>query len=100
MVGFDILICLNLSKEFRFLYRFGTVFHIILPLKHSAFVPYREVLQNSQENTCASLQLYKKEALAQVFSCASVRTTLNDCFWFYGCTEVATSGMKWVNYRR
>ena len=43
MVGFDILICLNLSKEFRFLYRFGTVFHIVLPLKHSASVPYREV---------------------------------------------------------
>ena len=29
-----------------------------------------EILQNSQENTCASgLQLYLKEALAQVFSC-------------------------------
>ena len=44
VVGFHILICcLNLSKEFRFLYRFGTVFHIILPLKHSASVPYCEV---------------------------------------------------------
>ena len=35
--------CLNLSKEFRFLYQFGTVFHITLTLKHSASVSYREV---------------------------------------------------------
>ena len=41
VVSFHILICcLNLSKEFRFSYRFGTMFHIILPLKHSACVPY------------------------------------------------------------
>ena len=44
VVGFHILICcLNLSKKFRFLHRFGTVFHIILPLKHSAPVACRKV---------------------------------------------------------
>ena len=44
IVGFHILIlCLSLYKEFRFLYRFGIVLHIILPLKHSASLPYHEV---------------------------------------------------------
>ena len=39
VVGFHILIWfLNSSKEFRFLYRFGTVLHVILPLKHIACV--------------------------------------------------------------
>ena len=44
VAGFHILIsCLNLSKDFRFSYRFGTGFHIAIPLKHSASVPYRGV---------------------------------------------------------
>ena len=38
-----LICCLNLSKEFRFLYRFGAVFHIILSLKHRASVPCREL---------------------------------------------------------
>ena len=42
-----LICCLNLSKEFRFLYRFRTVFHIILSLKHSASLPCRELMSQT-----------------------------------------------------
>ena len=46
---------LNLYKEFRFLYRFGTVFHIILPLKHNTSAQYREVFVFGNLSTLAFL---------------------------------------------
>ena len=53
-----LICCLNSSKHFICLYRFGIVLYVKLPLKHSACVPYREifVLGNFSGSLCPQLK--------------------------------------------
>ena len=53
---------------------------------------FLEILQNSQENTCARVSFFKKESLAQVFSCEFCEISKNT--FFYRTPLVAASGLS------
>ena len=54
-----------------------------------------EILQNSQENTCAKVSFLKKEALAQVFSCEFCEISKNT--FSYRTPPMAASGVsEWI----
>ena len=60
VVGFQSLMCfLKSSMLSMFLNLFGTVFHIKLPLKQRACVPYLEVLVSGNFNNCLLRRSYR-----------------------------------------
>ena len=96
VVGFHSLMCfLKSSILSMFLILFGTVFHIRLPLKQSACVPYLEVMVSGNFSNCLLRRSYQVFFKSKKFfmigglkSFIGLYISINNVFYFHECSTI------------